>query len=93
MQNKRFYAIILRKEKIMSKARTIRFNEQLDSIVDEYTNKNGLKLNQLVNIAVKKYISEPNTIELIPVDISDDEWDHKMKKAFSKHRKAMDELS
>ncbi|MDC1174187.1 hypothetical protein OAT67_02255 [Bacteriovoracaceae bacterium] len=77
----------------MSKARTIRFNEQLDSMVDEYTNKNGLKLNQLVNIAVKKYISEPNAIELEPVDTNDGEWNANMKKAFSKHKKAMDELA
>ncbi|MBL6989629.1 MAG: hypothetical protein ISR65_07620 [Bacteriovoracaceae bacterium] len=77
----------------MSKARTIRFTEQIDALVDEYTNKNGLKLNQLVNIAVKKFISEPNAIELEPVDAKDSEWEAKMKKAFSKHRKAMDELS
>lgn len=77
----------------MSKARTIRFNEQLDAMVDEYTNKNGLKLNQLVNIAVKEYISEPHTIELEPVDSNDSEWDSNMKKAFSKNKKAMDELS
>lgn len=77
----------------MSKARTIRFNEQLDAMVDEYTHKNGLKLNQLVNIAVKKYISEPNTIELEPVDTNDGEWEANMKKVFSKHKKAMDELA
>ena len=77
----------------MSKARTIRFNEQIDTLVDEYTLKNGLKLNQLVNIAVKKYINEPNSIELEPVDAKDFEWEGSMKKAFTKHRKSMDELA
>lgn len=77
----------------MSKARTIRFNEQLDSLVDEYTEKNGLKINQLVNIAVKKYISEPNSIELEPVEAKDKEWSKAMKKAFKKNKKAMDELA
>lgn len=77
----------------MSKARTIRFNEQLDSLVDEYTEKNGLKINQLVNIAVKKYISEPNSIDLEPVEAKDKEWSKAMKKAFKKNKKAMDELA
>ena len=77
----------------MSKARTIRFNEQIDSLVDEYTSKNGLKLNQLVNIAVKKYISEPNSIELEPVNATNGQWEEGMEKAFGKHKKAMDELA
>ena len=77
----------------MTKARTIRFNEQLDSLVDQYVDRNGLKLNQLVNIAVKKYITEPNSIDLEPVNITDDEWKTGMEEAFSKHKKAMDELA
>ncbi len=77
----------------MTKARTIRFEEKLDSIVDEYTDKNGLKLNQLVNIAVKKYISEPNSIELEPVTVEDSKWDAKMRKSFKQNKKAMKELS
>lgn len=77
----------------MSKARTIRFNEQIDALVDEYTNKNGLKLNQLVNIAVKKFITEPNSIDLEPVDANNSEWEGSMNKAFTKHRKSMDELA
>ena len=61
--------------------------------LDEYIEKNGLKLNQLVNIAVKKFITELNSIELHPVQTSDDQWDKAMKKAFKKNKKAMDELS
>lgn len=77
----------------MSKARTIRFEEYLDKMVDQFTLTNGLKLNQLVNLAVKKYITEPNSIELKPVEASDEEWTESMKKSFSKHKKAMGELA
>ena len=77
----------------MSKTRTVRFNEQLDSQVDEYTTKNGLKVNQLINMAVKKYISEPNSIELEPIEAKDSEWENGMEEAFSKHSKAMGELA
>lgn len=77
----------------MSKARTVRFNEQLDKMVDEFTDKNGLKLNQLVTLAVQKYITEPNSIELEPVAAKDIDWNKTMKKSFKKHRKAMDELA
>ena len=77
----------------MSKARTIRFEDKLDQMVDKYSKKNGLKINQLVNIAVKKFILEPNTIELEPVESSKKSWSKNMKKSFSKHKKAMDELA
>ncbi|MBF0316341.1 MAG: hypothetical protein HQK50_16860 [Oligoflexia bacterium] len=79
----------------MSKARTIRFNDKLDVMVDRYSKSNGLKVNQLVNIAVKKFISEPNSIELEPVTVAakKESWNKSTKKAFKKHKKAMDELS
>ncbi len=77
----------------MSKTRTVRFNEQLDSQVDEYTMKNGLKLNQLINIAVKKYISEPNSIELEPIEAKDSDWKDGIEQVFSKHSKALGELA
>ena len=76
----------------MSKARTIRFAGPLDKLVDQYTEKNGLKINQLVNIAVQKFITEPNKIELEPVEAKNEDWDQGMKKAFNKNKKAMDEL-
>ena len=75
----------------MTKARTIRFREDLDPQVDEYASKNGLNLNQMVNLAVEKFISEPQTIELVP--LNDKECEDLMKKAFAEHRKAMDELA
>lgn len=77
----------------MGKPKTIRFEEQLEPKVNEYVEKNGMKLNQLVNLAVKKFITETNTIELEPVDIDDENWNKTMKKAFENNRKAMDELA
>lgn len=77
----------------MAKAKTIRFEDHLESKVEEYAQKNGMKLNQLVNLAVKKFISESNTIELEPVDIDDESWNKSMKKAFKKNRKGIDELT
>lgn len=77
----------------MGKPKTIRFEEQLEPKVNEYVEKNGMKLNQLVNLAVKKFITETNTIELEPVDIDDESWNKSMKKAFKNNRKAMDELA
>lgn len=74
----------------MSKARTVRFSDQLDSMVDEYIQKNGLKFNQFIKLAVEKYIRDPNTIELIPVD--DKGWEELTEKNFAKHKEAMDEL-
>lgn len=77
----------------MAKNRTIRFAGPLDELVDQYTEKNGLKLNQLVSMAVKKFISEPNTIELEPIEAKNEDWDKAMKSAFKKNKKAMDELA
>lgn len=77
---------------LMSKARTVRFDEKLDDLVDEYADKNGLNFNQLVQYAVKKFITEPNSIELEPVEASDKAWNGSVKKAFAKHKKTMKEL-
>ena len=77
----------------MSKARTIRFEEPLDSLVDKYSKKNRLKINQLVTIAVQKFITEPNSIELEPVHSNSKSWNENMKKSFKKNKKAMDELA
>ena len=77
----------------MGKPKTIRFEEQLEPKVNEYVEKNGMKLNQLVNLAVKKFITETNTIELEPVDIADENWNKTMKKAFKNNRKAIGELA
>ena len=74
----------------MSKARTVRLNDKLDSRVDEHIRRNGLKFNQLVTLAVEKYISAPNTIDLVPVN--DEEWNRLTEQNFEKNKEAMDEL-
>lgn len=75
----------------MGKARTVRFDDDIDNLVDKFLDKNSINFNKLVNIAIKEFISKPHTIELEP--ISDDEWERASKKAYSKHKKAMVELS
>lgn len=74
-----------------SKARTVRFDDEIDPLVDEFIEKNDINLNKMVNLAVKEFISKPHSIELVPVDI--EEWQKTAKKAFRKHKKAMDELA
>lgn len=75
----------------MSKARTVRFDEEIDHLVDHFVEKNDINFNRLMNLAVKEFISKPHTIELEPV--SEAEWEKLMKKSYKKHKKAMDELA
>jgi hypothetical protein len=74
----------------MASPRTIRLDGSLDKKVEEYTKQNRLKFSQLVKMAIEKFISQPQTIELVPV--SDSEWLKTTKKAFKKHKHAMDKL-
>lgn len=75
----------------MNKPRTVRLEDWLDPEVDKYMEENHLNnFNQLVNLALEKFISEPQSIELKPIAKS--KWSGQMKKAFSKHKKAMEEL-
>lgn len=87
--------VIAYPEESMKKQRTVRFDDNLDSLVDQFTKKNDLKFNQFITLAAKKFISERNTIELEPVTIeaSDSAWDEAMKSSFSEHKKAMDEMA
>jgi len=91
MQNKSFWYIIIQKEAFMSKARTVRFDDEIDPLVDRFVEKNDINFNKLVNLAVKEFISKPHTIELEPVTEAD--WDKMMKKGYKKHKKTMDELA
>ena len=75
----------------MGKARTVRFDDDIDPAVDKFIEKNDINFNKLVNLAVKEYISKPHTIELEPIDAN--QWSKNLKKGFKKHKKAMDELS
>ena len=74
----------------MGLPKTIRFDDELESKVEEYLEKNDIKFSQLVNIAVEKFISEPQSIELEPIDSK--KWEKTIAKAYKKHKHAMDKL-
>lgn len=75
----------------MSKARTVRFEEDIDPAVEKFIEKNDITFNKLVNLAVKEFISKPHSIELEPVNEA--EWDKLMKKSHKKYKKSLDELA
>jgi hypothetical protein len=74
----------------MGLPKTVRFEEDLEHKVEEYLETNGVKFSQLVNMAVAKFISEPQTIHLAPVNTK--AFAEQAKKAFKKHKDAMDKL-
>lgn len=75
----------------MGKARTVRFDDDIDPMVDVFIEKNDINFNKLVNLAVKEFIKQPHTIELEPID--PDDWEKNLKRSFGKHKKAMRELA
>ncbi len=75
----------------MGKARTVRFDDDVDNVIDVFLEKNDINFNKLVNLAVKEYISKPHSIELVPIDLK--EWEKNLKKSFNTHKKAMSELA
>lgn len=74
----------------MGLPKTIRLKEEIEPKVEAYIEKNGIRFADLVNLALERFISEPQKIELIP--ISDTEWEDGLKKAYKKHKNAMDKL-
>ncbi len=74
----------------MGLPKTVRFDDELEGQVEQYLEANGIRFAQLVNLAVKKFISEPQSIELAPVDTK--EFVATAKKAFTRHKNAMDKL-
>lgn len=74
----------------MGLPKTVRFDEDLEQKVEEYIDVNGIKFSQLVNMAVAKFINEPQTISLVPVNPKI--FAEKARKAFKKHKHAMDKL-
>ena len=74
----------------MGLPKTVRFDEELEGKVEKYLEANGIKFSQLVNMAVEKFISEPQTIQLMPVDLKD--FEKAAEHAFKKHKNAMDKL-
>lgn len=70
--------------------KTVRFDDELEKKVEQYLESNGIKFAQMVNMAVAKFITEPQTIQLAPVSTED--FMSTAKKAFKKHKNAMDKL-
>jgi hypothetical protein len=74
----------------MGLPKTVRFEDELEGKVEEYLEKNDIKFSQLVNIAVEKFISEPQSIQLEPIELK--KWEQSVAKAHKKHKGAMDKL-
>lgn len=55
----------------MELPKTVRFEDDLGEKVEKYLAANGIRFSQLNNLAVEKFISEPNTIQLAPVNAQD----------------------
>jgi antitoxin component of RelBE/YafQ-DinJ toxin-antitoxin module len=69
---------------------SFRIKENLKEKVDLYLEKNQLSFTALANMALEKFISEPTTITLLPVD--DDEFVAKSKKMMKKYKHTIDKL-
>lgn len=82
--------LLIQRRNAMGLPKTVRFEEELEGKVEKYLESNEIKFSQLINMAVEKFISEPQTIELKPVDTQ--EFLKNAKKAFKKHKGAMDKL-
>lgn len=74
----------------MGLPKSIRLDEELESEIESYMNKNNIKFPQLVTLALRQFISELQTIELRPVD--DKKWSEAAERSFKKHKNAMDKL-
>ncbi len=74
----------------MGLPKTVRFEEELEEKLEKYLEANGIRFSQLINLAVSKFISEPQSIQLAPVDTKD--FMKTATKAFHKHKNAMDKL-
>jgi hypothetical protein len=74
----------------MGMPKNVRLNNELESKVEKYLEKNEIKFSQLVNLAIEKFISEPQTITLIPADTK--EFLKAADSAYDEHQEAMDKL-
>ncbi|HLG20195.1 MAG TPA: hypothetical protein VI895_10340 [Bdellovibrionota bacterium] len=74
----------------MGLPRSVRLGADLETKVKNYLKKNNIKFSQLLKLAVEKFISEPQTIELVPADT------HTFLKgaraAYAEHEDALDKL-
>ncbi|MFZ4715603.1 MAG: hypothetical protein ACOYL6_17910 [Bacteriovoracaceae bacterium] len=69
---------------------SFRMKDELKEKVDKYLEKNHLSFSALANLALEKFISEPATIHLEPVN--EDDFVNLAKKVYKKHKHAMDKL-
>ena len=74
----------------MGLPKSVRFDDELENLVDEYLKENNIKFAQLIQLAIIKFISEQQSIELKP--ISSQKWKRSAEKAYKKHKDAMDKL-
>lgn len=74
----------------MGLPKTVRLDNDLEKKVERYLKSNDIKFPQLINLAIEKFISEPQTIQLVPVKTAD--FMKVAEKAFKKHKDAMDKL-
>jgi predicted DNA-binding protein len=74
----------------MGLPKSIRLKETLEEKIESYMEINGIKFADLINNALEKYISEPQTITLKPIDSG--EFLSLAKKAIKKHKHAMEKL-
>lgn len=74
----------------MGVPKTIRFEPKLETKVRQYLKKNKIKFSQLVNMAVDKFISEPQTITLVPAETKN--FMETVDEVYEEHKHAMDKL-
>lgn len=74
----------------MGLPKSIRLDQELENEIEDYMNRNKIKFPQLISLALRNFISQPQTIELHPVD--DKKWTAAVEKSFKKHKNAMDKL-
>lgn len=74
----------------MGLPKTIRLKQEIEEKVESYMEINGVRFSDLINNALEKYISEPQTIVLEPVDSK--KFLELARGALKKHKHAMDKL-
>jgi hypothetical protein len=70
--------------------KSVRFDDELERKVAKYLKKNKIKFPHLIKLAVEKFISEPQTIKLVPANTNTFLRDAKV--AYSEHENALNKL-
>ncbi|MBI2026919.1 MAG: hypothetical protein HYS98_03815 [Deltaproteobacteria bacterium] len=74
----------------MGLPKTVRMDDDLESLIKEYLRQNNIRFAQLVQLAIAKFICEHQAIELKPIHSK--KWKKTVEKAYKKHKDAMDKL-